>query len=106
MKNIKLVSVAFYILGILGIPASFFAPVFMMLTSEIPSEMMIFIVLGIIGSLLLSGCFIFAGYSFVRQKNWLFCYIVSILILPSIPIGTALGIIGIKLLSHNKGAWS
>ena len=105
MNDIKLISIGFYAFGILGIPASFFAPVFMMSRSEIPSEMVIFLVLGIIGSLSLSSCFIVAGYSFFRKKNWMFCYIVSILVLPSIPIGTALGIKGIKVLSNNKDMW-
>jgi FtsH-binding integral membrane protein len=99
-KKLKLISNMYYILVGLGVPASFI-PWIIMLHVVSPDDKMIVVVFGVfglLGSFLLLFCLAFAGYAFRKHKWWTYCFVVSIILCPSFPLGTALGVYSIFTL--------
>jgi hypothetical protein len=100
-KKLKLISYLYYILAGLGVPASFI-PWIIMLNVVSPNDKMIvevFAVFGLSGSFLLLLCLAFAGYAFRKHKLWTYCFVVSIILCASFPLGTALGVYSIITLN-------
>jgi hypothetical protein len=103
-RKLNLVSTLFFILAGLGVPAALIAPVLLFQSAfageqQAKAVIMIGAAGGLIGSLLLISCIAIVGYAIRRRRWWQFCTTVSVLLLPSIPVGTALGIFGLIVLN-------
>ena len=112
-KKLKTISTLYYILTILKLAASFI-PLSVIL-QDIPQEniwlAILFTSFGILGSLFILTVFALTGYAIRKHKWWTYCFIISIIVCISFPLGTALGIYTImtlrnpeikKLFNYNK----
>jgi chromate transport protein ChrA len=104
IKKLNTLGTLFIVLAALCMPASFIAPVMLFqIASDAESQartvMMLAAVGGTIGSLLLASCIALVGISIRKRRWWTLCFVVSILLCPAFPLGTALGIISLKTLT-------
>ena len=103
-KKLNRLSTFYFVLAALCIPVSFVAPVIMIRAASgvEPQGKAIMLLAaggGLFGSLLLTGCIALVGHAIRKRRWWNFCYVVSILMCPSFPLGTALGIFSLIVLN-------
>jgi hypothetical protein len=104
-KKLNTISTLYFVLAVLCIPASFIVPAVMShsassATPQARAVMMIIAGFCLISSFILTGCIALVGHAIRKRRWWTFCFVVSILMLPSFPLGTVLGIF--SLLTLNK----
>jgi hypothetical protein len=104
-KKLNTIGTLYFVLAVLCIPASFIAPVVLFRSTsaadpQVRTIMMLAAGGGLIGSFLLTACIALVGHAMRKRRWWTFCFIVSILMCPSFPLGTALGIF--SLITLNK----
>jgi hypothetical protein len=104
IKKLNTLGMIFFVLAALCIPVSFITPVILWKASSAASEGRLVLMCGagagLIGSLLLVVCIALVGHTIRSHRWWTFCFVVSILLCPSFPFGTALGIF--SLITLNK----
>lgn len=103
-KKLNTISTLYFVLAVLCIPASFIAPaVFFRAASSADPQVRTIMMLapggGVVGSLLLTGCVVLVGHAIRKRRWWTFCFVFSILMCPSFPFGTALGIFSLIILN-------
>ena len=106
-KKLNTISTLYFVLAVLGIPASFIAPVVMFhamsgAAPQVRAIMMFAAGAGLIGSFILTACIALVGHAIRKRRWWTFCFVVSILMCPSFPLGTALGIFSLITLNKAK----
>ena len=115
-KKLNTISMLYFVLALLCIPASFIAPVVMfhsmsVAEPQVRAIMMFFAGASLFGSFILTACIALVGHAIRKRRWWTFCFVVSILMCPSFPLGTALGIFSLitlnkaetkKMFSHNQ----
>ncbi|MCK4563350.1 MAG: hypothetical protein KAU94_01600 [Verrucomicrobia bacterium] len=103
-KKLRILSTCYYVLAILCIPASFVAPLMIILSTQNSDDDMkgmviFFSAVGLISSLILASGIAAVGYGLRKQRWRTYCFVVSCLICPSFPIGTALGVFSLIILN-------
>jgi uncharacterized membrane protein YhaH (DUF805 family) len=104
-KKLNTISTLFFVLAVVGIPASFIAPavIFHSMSSAAPQARAILMFIAgfcLICSFVLTVCIALVGHAIRKRRWWTFCFVASILMCPSFPLGTALGIF--SLITLNK----
>jgi len=102
-QKLRTLSTWYYVLAFLCIPASFVAPLMLILSTQNSDDMkgmvIFFSIIGLISSLILASGIAAVGYGLRKRCWWTYCFIVSCLICPSFPIGTALGVFSLIFLN-------
>ena len=103
-KKLNTISTLYFVLAALCIPASFIAPVVMFRAAsgaepQVKTVMMLAAGGGLFGSHLLTACIALVGCAIRRRRWWTFCFVVSVLMCPSFPLGTALGVFSLIVLN-------
>jgi len=109
MKRIKALSVTYYVLGVLCIPASFLVPVVMwtgvLNDQQIPPPpaaraiLVAFALASLLCSLAMSACILYAGHALAMHKARTFIIVVASLLCLSVPIGTVIGVLTLIVLT-------
>ena len=103
-RKLNKLGILYFVLAALCIPASLVAPMVMMngtagAEPEARVPIIIFAMMGLIGSLLLTVCIVLVGQA-IRKRRWRnYCFVVAILLCFSFPVGTALGAYTLILLN-------
>ncbi len=105
-RKLKTLGVFYYIVGVLGIPACLIAPIIMLKSGAFEKigpglkRIYLFSIIGTgIGSLAIVACIFITGYGLRHQRWWTFCFVISILLCLSFPIGTIMGVLSLILLT-------
>ena len=105
-RKLKTLGVFYYIVGVLGIPACLIAPIIMLKSGAFEKigpglkHIYLFCLIGAgIGSLAIVACILITGYGLRHQRWRTFCFVISILLCFSFPIGTIMGVLGLILLT-------
>ncbi len=105
-KKLRVLSKVFYIVGLLGIPASFVTPWAIMHRIKIesppfpvPAILTAFAVLALLASLAMSVCVLVAARSIAEHRRRVFCIVMSGFLCLSVPIGTGIGVWALILLN-------
>jgi hypothetical protein len=102
IKKLNMLGMLYYVFAGLGILASL-TPVILIKTSTTEFKtnviFLLFLGLGLVAIYLIMGCIALVGYALRRRRWWNFCYVMSALLCPSFPFGTALGIASLITLS-------
>jgi len=109
IKRIKALSVTYYILGALCIPASLVAPMAIwagaLNDQQIPPPpearaILVAVALSsLLGSLAMSACILYAGHALAKHKDRTFLIVVASLVCLSVPIGTVIGVLTLLVLT-------
>ncbi len=115
-RKLNTLSTLYFMLAVLWIPASFILSAEFFRCGPDAKPLLRAIislteVILLVGSLLLATCIAVTGHA-IRKHRWRpFCLVVSVLLCPGFPVGTALGIFSLitlnkpkvkKLFSHNQ----
>ena len=111
-KRLKALSVTYYTLGALCIPASFIAPAAIltgvMNGTDIPPPpaahilLIVVAVVSLLCSLVMSGCLLYAGHALARYKARTFIFVVAVMLCLSVPIGTIIGLFTLGVLGKHE----
>lgn len=105
-KKLKILSKMYYVLGWLCVPASFIAPVVIILSIRsdqppfpVPVILTAIAVLTLLASLAMAGCMLFAARAIKNRKHRMFSMVVAAILCFSVPIGTIIGIFALLVLN-------
>ena len=105
-RKLKNLGVFYYVVGVLGIPASLIAPIVILRSGAFEEiapglkRIYLFSIIGTgIGSLAIVACIFITGYGLRHQRWRTFCFVISILLCLSLPIGTVMGVLSLILLT-------